>query len=74
MEVVAPELLLEVAVPELLEVVAPELLVELEDPPQGPQTPSALPMGTMHEVPPQQSALLVHLPQAGTHVPVWRQT
>jgi hypothetical protein len=59
-----------VVVPELVEpvVVVPELL-ELVDPPQGPHTPSALPMGTMHVSPGQQSALTVHLPHVGTQVP-----
>jgi hypothetical protein len=38
---------------------------------QGPQTPSALPTVTMQLSPGQQSALMVHFPQLGTHVPPW---
>jgi hypothetical protein len=58
-----------------LDVVVPELL-ELPVPPsgggtQGPHTPSALPTGTMHDPPGQQSALTVHLPQTGTQLPPW---
>jgi hypothetical protein len=34
---------------------------------QGPQTPMALPTGVMQVSPGQQSALMVHLPQVGTH-------
>ena len=60
----------------------PLLLVELDPvmdpveldpvvPPQGPQTPSALPGGRMQLVPGQQSAFTVHLPQACTQVPPW---
>jgi hypothetical protein len=35
----------------------------------GPQTPEALPIGTTQVSPGQQSALTVHLPHFGTHVP-----
>jgi hypothetical protein len=58
-----------------VDVVVVELL-ELVVPPsgggrQGPHTPSALPTGTMQAPPGQQSALTVHLPHNGTHVPPW---
>ena len=36
-------------------------------PPQGPQMPCVLPWGTSQDVPGQQSALLVHAPQAEMH-------
>jgi hypothetical protein len=36
---------------------------------QGPQVPMALPTGVMQVSPGQQSALMVHLPQVGTHGP-----
>jgi hypothetical protein len=35
-------------------------------PPHGPHMPFVLPGATMHEVPGQQSALLVQAPQLGT--------
>jgi hypothetical protein len=62
-----PEPLLEPPL-ELL-VVPPELLEEppeLLPPPHGPQTPCELPGAMMHDVPGQQSALLVQPPQAAT--------
>jgi hypothetical protein len=49
-----------------LELPLDEPLLELL-PPQGPQTPRALPGGRTHEVPGQQSALLVQPPHAGMH-------
>jgi hypothetical protein len=46
-------------------VVVPPLLVPVVvPPPHGPQIPWVLPGWTSHEVPGQQSALLVHAPQA----------
>src|SRR5262249_17011207 len=36
-------------------------------PPQGPQTPCAVPPATMQQVPGQQSAVLVHRPHAAMH-------
>jgi hypothetical protein len=68
------ELLELLVAPELDEVVAPELdELPLLEVPQGPHVPSALPTGTMHVSPGQQSALTVHLPQFGTHEPPWKQ-
>lgn len=45
--------------------VPPSLVAE---PPQGPQTPCALPGGAEHEVPGQQSADVVQAPQAPMHI------
>jgi hypothetical protein len=63
-----PLLLVELLVVEPVELLPVELLLE---PPQGPQTPSALPGARMQLVPGQQSALTVHLPQLGTQGPPW---
>jgi hypothetical protein len=60
----------DVVVPELLELVVP---ASGGGGRQGPHTPSALPTGTRHEEPGQQSALTVHLPQTGTQEPPWKQ-
>ncbi len=69
---VLPEELLLVLVPELVLVLVllEELLLVL----QGPQTPSALPVALMQVVPGQQSPSMLHLPQAFSQVPPWRQT
>jgi hypothetical protein len=37
------------------------------EPPHGPHIPRVLPGATVHDDPGQQSALLVHVPQAATH-------
>lgn len=44
-----------------------ELPLLLLLPPHGPHTPRELPAGRMHDVPGQQSALLVHRPHAWMH-------
>jgi hypothetical protein len=56
--------------PELLEVVPPSCGGGGGLPPQGPQTPTALPGCIAHEKPGQQSALLVQEPHCGTQLVV----
>ena len=65
------ELLLLVELEPVMDPVLDPVELELVVPPQGPQTPSALPGWRMQLVPGQQSALVVHLPQSGTQVPPW---
>ena len=58
----------DVLVLEVLELVDVLVLDEvLLEPPQGPHLPIVLPMGISQSVPGQQSALVVHAPQALTH-------
>jgi hypothetical protein len=67
---------LEPLLPVVVPLVVPPLLLDvvpLLEPPQGPQMPCVLPEGMTHEEPGQQSALLVHEPQLGTHAD-WAQT
>jgi hypothetical protein len=69
--------LVELAPVEPVELALVELLLPLPPGPaseggsHGPQTPEVLPVGAMQVSPGQQSALTVHLPQAGTQLPPW---
>jgi len=65
LEVLDPVLVDPVLVDPVLLVVEP--LLELL-PPHGPQTPVVLPTGAMQDSPGQQSALVLHLPHAGTQL------
>ena len=63
-------LLLLVLLPVLVLVPLLPVLPLLLLPPHGPlQTPDVLPTASSHVSPGQQSALVLHAPQAGTHVP-----
>jgi hypothetical protein len=57
----------------LVELLVEPLLLVPASGRQGPQVPMALPVAVMQVSPEQQSALMVHLPQVGTH-PVAPQT